>query len=516
MARTPLLSQLQKITQEVAADRDPTRRDFLRGAGAAGALGAAGSLLPGGWLSRAQAAPPGASSARVVIVGAGLAGLTAAYRLGQAGIIAQVHEASGRIGGRCWTARGVFAEGQFSEHGGELIDTGHNQIRQLVQELGLDTQNLISAQQNGTEDLYWFDDEPYTYAQATDDIHAIWQQLHRDVSDAGYPTTYYSSTQRGRELDDTSIASWIDQYVPGGRSSKLGQLLDVAYTIEYGAETSDQSSLNMLYLLAYSGQGNLRILGPSDEKFRVEGGNDLLVDRLSAQVQGQITRGSRLVAVARNANGTYALSMRQGNRTRTLAADHVVLALPFAIMRDSVAYGAAGFGALKRTAIEQQGMATNSKLSLQFTGRHWNSLGQNGNTYSDRGYQNSWEVSRAQPGASGILVAYTGGLIGDSFGSGSVNGHAQQFLAQLEPVMPGITAKWNGRATLDYWPGEQWAKGSYSYWKVGQYQTFAGVEGERSGNCHFAGEHTSIDFQGYLNGAVETGERAAAEVLGDL
>ena len=54
-----------------------------------------------------------------------------------------------------------------------------------------------------------------------------------------------------------SIASSIDQYVPGGRASKLGQLLDVAYTIEYGAETSEQCSLNLVYLIAYSGQGNL-------------------------------------------------------------------------------------------------------------------------------------------------------------------------------------------------------------------------------------------------------------------
>ena len=78
-----------------------------------------------------------------------------------------------------------------------------------------------------------------------------------------------------------------------------------------------------------------------------------------------------------------------------------------------------------------------------------------------------------------------------------------------------IAAKLNGRATIDFWPASPYQLGSYSYWKVGQYQAFAGVERERSGRCHFAGEHTSVDFQGYLNGAVETGQRAAAEILGD-
>jgi monoamine oxidase len=55
-----------------------------------------------------------------------------------------------------------------------------------------------------------------------------------------------------------------------------------------------------------------------------------------------------------------------------------------------------------------------------------------------------------------------------------------------------------------------------AYWKVGQYTSFAGAEREQSFDCHFAGEHTSIDFQGYLNGGVETGQRAVTEILADL
>jgi monoamine oxidase len=161
-------------------------------------------------------------------------------------------------------------------------------------------------------------------------------------------------------------------------------------------------------------------------------------------------------------------------------------------------------------------MGTNSKLHVQFRSRPWRGQGFNGETFSDRGYQNTWEVTRAQPGASGILVNYTGGDVGASFGSGTPAARAQQFLAQAEPVLPGITKAWNGRAAVEYWPGNEWTRGSYSYWKVGQYTAFAGVERERRGTCHFAGEHTSVDFQGYLNGAVETGQRAVAEILADL
>jgi monoamine oxidase len=153
---------------------------------------------------------------------------------------------------------------------------------------------------------------------------------------------------------------------------------------------------------------------------------------------------------------------------------------------------------------------------VQFSRRYWNDLGNNGNTYADTGYQNTWEVTRAQPGTNGILVDYTGGNIGATFGSGTPASRAQQFLTQLEPVLPGISKYWNGKATIDFWTGYRWTKGSYSYWKVGQYTKFSGIEGARQANCHFAGEHTSQDNQGYLEGAVETGARAASEILSDL
>jgi monoamine oxidase len=261
---------------------------------------------------------------RIVVVGAGLAGLTCAYRLKQAGYTAQVHEASDRLGGRCWTIRGAFADGQIAEHGGELIDQGHTAIRQLASELGLKLDNLLSAERNGTEAFYYFDGQPYSYAEATDDLKGIWQQIHSDVSAASYPTLYNLSTERGRELDNMSIAEYIDTYVPGGRSSKLGQLLDIAYNIEYGGETDVQSSLNMLYLLAYSGQGQLRIFGRSNEKYHVVGGNDQIPERMAAVLAGQITRGSQLVGIRRNADGTWGLSFRQGSTTRAVTADRVV------------------------------------------------------------------------------------------------------------------------------------------------------------------------------------------------
>jgi monoamine oxidase len=527
MARTPLFGRLQQAASVAAeaatrnvttsqvlaerAERRPSRRDALKLAGAAGLAAGAASL--GARPASASASP------RIAVVGAGLAGLTCAYRLKQAGYTATVYEASSRVGGRCWTIRGAFTDGQIAEHGGELIDQGHTEIRQLAQELGLDLDNLLAAQANGSEDFYYFDGAPYTFGQATDDLKAIWQQIHSDVTAAPFPTLYTSSTPRARVLDGMSVRDWINKYVPGGFGSKPGQLLDVAYNIEYGAETTDQSSLNMLYLLGYAGPGNLRIFGKSNEKYHVRGGNDLIPARLAAQLSGHIVLNQPLTAIKQNADNTYQLTFNGSGSATTVTADRVVLAIPFSVLRASVDFSSAGFRTRKQTAINELGMGTNSKLHVQFTSRYWNSLGCDGATFADTGYQNTWEVSRAQAGASGILVDYTGGTTGASFGSGTPASRAKQFLSQLEPVLPGITSRYNGHATVDYWTGYQWTRGSYSYWKVGQYTKFAGVEREPEGralNCHFAGEHTSIESQGYLNGGVETGERAASEVIDAL
>jgi monoamine oxidase len=495
-------TQLAAHLQHIAADAHATRRQFLGAAGAA----AVGLTLGA---TRATAAPRRPPAGQVVVVGAGLAGLTAAHRLREAGVLADVYEASDRLGGRCWSIRGVFADGQIAEHGGELIDSNHLDIKHLCQELRLPLDNLLQAEQNRTEPLYYFDGAPYTYDEAADDFNGVYQALHADVTGASYPTTHLISTEAGRALDNMSIAHWIDTRVPGGLASKFGQLLEVAYDIEYGAPCTDQSALNLLYLLGYIGQGKLRLFGRSNEKFHVRGGNDQIITELARRLNGQITTRAPLTAIRRTSAG-YELTV--GGRVVT--ADRVILALPFSILRAKVDWSQAGFSNVKSRAIRELGMGTNAKLNVGFTDRYWRTLGCNGDTYADTGYQSTWEVSRAQPGTSGILVDFLGSA--GATVSGSAEAHARTFLSQLEPVLPGIAARWDGRASLDAWTTNPWTLGSYSYYRVGQYQAFGAAESEIEGAVHFCGEHTTQDFQGYLNGAVTTGERAAAEVLSAL
>jgi len=241
-----------------------------------------------------------------------------------------------------------------------------------------------------------------------------------------------------------------------------------------------------------------------------------------------------LSGMVRNADGTFTLTLTSGSVTTSRVFDRVIMAIPFSVLRtiltSDAAYRAAGFDSLKQTAITQLGYGKNAKLHLQFDTRYWNTSGPwgigNGATYSDTGYQNTWEVSRAQDGSTGILVDYTGGGVplasfsGDPSNPALVKQYAKTFLSQLEPVFPGITSRWNGRATLDVPLNNPFLRGSYSYWKVGQYTQFSGYEKARqpdptSGKCHFAGEHTSQDFQGFMEGGAAEGLRAANEILSD-
>ena len=123
-------------------------------------------------------------------------------------------------------------------------------------------------------------------------------------------------------------------------------------------------------------------------------------------------------------------------------------------------------------------------------------------------------------GAGTVGRDYVGGTIGASFSGDRTDqkvadAYARTFLSQIEPVFPGLNAEWNGRATLDNPFYNPYLRGSYSYYRVGQYTLFGGAEGEASDQCHFAGEHCSQDFQGYIQGGADEGIRAATEIVAD-
>src|SRR5438876_216970 len=416
MARTPLLTEVQRLAAHF--DRRVSRREFIKVGGAA--VGVAAVTGPIG--AFASATP------RIAIVGGGIARLTAALTLQDAGIAATVYEASSRVGGRMHSDTTSWENHQTSEHCGELIDSGHKTILKLANRFNLPTVDLLAAEPNQSSETYYFLGQYYPRSQAITDFKPVYTAVHQDMSAAVYPTTYKIHTDAGVALDQMSGYDWIESRLPGGHTIPMGKLLHV--------------------------------------------------------------------------------TANTGNRK-------------------------ANFDSMKVTAITELGYGTNAKLQLQFDMRYWNdpagpwvaSVGiSNGASYADTSYQNTWDVTRGQAGETGILVDYTGGGVplasfkGQPTTADAVS-YGQTFLKELEPIFPRITRHWNGRATLDTPLTNPFLLGSYSYWKVGQYVRFSGYEKARqpfpNGKCHFAGEHCSQDFQGYMEGGATEGARAANEILSD-
>ncbi|MFL6162348.1 MAG: flavin monoamine oxidase family protein [Jatrophihabitantaceae bacterium] len=543
MARTAIGTMLRRIAAEhqaaAALDTKPevvrakgnawvraelSRRQLL--GGAAAAVGAV-TLAQIPFSQRADAA----GAARIAVVGAGISGLAAALRLQDSGLACTVYEANTRIGGRMFSNTATWASGQVTEWGGELIDTGHKTIQTLAKRFNLPLDDLIQAEPQQAEQTFYFFGRYYPYKQASTDFGPVHQAVQNDMQTFTWPVTWDNPQPGGgTALANLSVYDWIETRVPGGHSSPMGALLDVAYKEEYGGQTTDQTALNILGLLAYQpGPGQFNIFGASDERYHIRGGNDRLPKAIAAALPpGTVNPNWRLTALAANPDGTQTLTFYADGKTRTVTADHTVLAVPLGVLQ-RLDLTRAGFDSRKTGQIASMRMGHNCKLQLQFTSRIWNSTGpwpgiSTGESYSDTGYMNTWEATRAQPGAEGILVDYTGGDIAASVNppipfsdqsSNYVVKSAKTFLGQINPVYPGLGSVWNGRATLSAWHLNPYAYGAYSYWPTGYCQNYAGYEGIRQGNIHFAGEHCSIDFQGYMEGGATEGQRAALEVLGD-
>jgi monoamine oxidase len=447
----------------------------------------------------------------ILVVGAGIAGLTAGYRLRQGGVRADIIEATNRVGGRIRTIPKVAGTQIFAELGGEFINTGHTTLISLASELGLRAIDLVQAQSGFVEDTFFFDRRRVSLEQLTTDFAPLASKINADLAAIGDEISYQDFTEAAERLDNLSITEYLDQ---AETSTVIRQLLRVAYALEYGRDAEEQSALNLLFLISAEAE-NFSLYGDSDERYQIDGGNSQIVNRLADKLSGSIEAGTALEAITILPDKRYRVSLRSGQRTFDRTYERVLLTLPFSTLRDVRIN--VPLPQPKRRAIEQLGYGTNSKLITGYRSRIWRETYQStASVFTDLGFQNSWEATPYLPTANGLVTNFTGGKKGLAIGSGIPEEQAQRFLRQFERVFPGVSNLRSGKAVRAFWPGERFFKGSYSCYLVGQWTQMYGVEGEKVGNLYFAGEHTSLENAGYMEGGCETGQRAALEILEDL
>jgi len=481
--------------------RGVNRREFLSAAAAATAVvGMSGC--------RSVLSTPD-STEEVLVVGAGIAGLTAAYRLEQNGVRVRIIEAQNRVGGRMFSLRGFFPEGQVAELGGELIDSGHTAIRDLASELGIPLDDLDQDDPALARDVWFFDGQRRTEREVVEAFLPISASMERDLAILeGDGDVTFSAPNRGERLDHLSIRQWLDAE---GVRGWIRELLDVGYTTEFGLEPEDQSSLNLLTMIDTKAPP-FRIFGESDERYHVRGGNDLIVQELAGRISADPELNTRLEAIDEQPDGSIRCSVQQGTVSRTITAPRVIITIPFTMLREvpiSVELSPA-----KKRAIRELGYGTNAKLMAGFSDRVWREQGSNGSVLTDLPFQLCWETSRMQAGKSGILTNFTGGRHGVEIGQGTDREQAARLVQSLDGIFRGVAEAHEGMKSVRmHWPTHPFVRGSYASYKVGQWTGFRGAEGEPAGRLHFAGEHCSLESQGFMNGGCETGERAAREVL---
>jgi monoamine oxidase len=479
-----------------------SRRRFLELGATAGII----ASLPGSACSPKH--PQWSGGPRIAIVGAGIAGLTCAYRLAQGGLGAKVFDSWNRVGGRMFTARDRWADQQLTELGGELIDTKHAALRALADELGLTLDAIVEPSGNGVrQDTWFFDGRLVADAELVEAFRPVAPRLGADAAREDDAPEF-------ARIDRLGLAAYLDS-IPE-LEPVLRALIEVAYVGEYGLEPERQSPWNLLWLIDSATPEPFRVYGDSDEAYHVHGGNDQIPAGLAARLSHPIELEHRLVKVVERASGAFGLSFeRPGRSALEQDFDYVVFALPFTRLREVELL--ASMPRLKLDMIQQLGMGTNAKLMGQFSERVWRTRHlASGSVTTDNGLQLLWETSRGQAGRAGILTVFAGGSVGERLGDDTAEAQMTARLARLDAIFPGTSAQYvPGSAVRMHWPTVEHTKGSYSCYLPGQAR-FSGHEGEAVGRLRFCGEHTSADFQGFMNGGAETGEGVARQLLAEL
>jgi len=414
---------------------------------------------------------------KVIVAGAGLAGLTAARALGRRGVAVTLLDARDRLGGRVRTIRDGFENGRYGELGGEFIDADQKEIRGLCDELGLRLTRVLPA---GFTHRYRGNDGGYHVSRTTP-----WTELETLVKPLrGLPPA---------EIATHSLREWLRRQ----HATREQHAMADAIRGFFLADPDDLSVLSVVEQLASGGS-------PAQaEMHRIEGGNDRLVEALARDLDARVLLRHRVTAIAQPVDRVLVTAVDGSGLQQQLEGDTVLVTLPASTLADITITPALPEDQWRAVRALRYGCAT--KVLVQTPGGLFRGRA--------RAFATDTALGAFWQAAEGVLTFLGGGSASRALRTRAERG-GRALLADLCWLGNRAQRVAHSTAVVNSatWEDDPFARGGYAYIDPGFDPAWRPILGRRAGRIHFAGEHTSKRWQGYMNGAVDSALRAVEEI----
>jgi monoamine oxidase len=448
---------------------------------------------------------------RVIVVGAGLAGLAAAYELVERGHDVTVLEAQLRPGGRVYTLRSPFSDGLYADAGAIDFTDAYRHLMRYVkifhlplsppQPRPMGTACHLRGKRfvvkPGEKPDWPFD---LTAEEKNLGLGGMLGKYLAVVAQIGDPTEPGWQIERFQSFDRMTVEQLLKSQ---GASDGAIALLSYCLGVGYGWSTG--SALNRMisdFALFQRGGQSIHF---------IEGGFDLVPKAFARALRDRIRYGSAVEKIVQEPTKVRAV-FRQGGAEQTLEADHLICTAPCPVLR-RVEF-VPELPARKRQILAQLEYTPVTRIYIQTRRRIWAEAGLSGNSPTDLPIQLVTEHPLARPadaGPRGILEGHIRGAQAAEMGAKSEPAQIALAIASFDKLHPGFRAVAEGGVSVN-WAADPWAGGGYAWWKPGQLTEWMPELARPEGRLHFAGEHTS-PLSRTMEGALESGNRAVREIL---
>ena len=457
------------------------------------------SVAAGGVLAK------GATPGKVIIAGAGMAGLSCAWELRKRGYDVVVLEGQGRPGGRVETLREGLAPGLTAETGATRIPDIHEFTIAYVKEFGLALEPFKPGP--ALADVFHLGGQNYVpHAGKEPDWRLNLRPEERRLGLAGLAEQYLLAPlqqAKGSEArpEVPEAIQAVDRFTLREYLSRQGLSADAVQLLTLGVD--DTISAGLVLLVEFNHAS-------AHEVFHIRGGNDQLPNAIAAGLSGSIRYGCRVVGIGQDDHSAWVV-IESADGRETLRGDYAVSALPFSVARSL--FREARLSSAKQRVIQQQKYFPVDKVFLQMRRNFWAKKGLSGFANTDLLSERFWALGGKSREDRALLLSYVIGAKAAKLDQMSLNDRCVATLADAERVFPGARKHFEAFRGKS-WSEDPWQQGGLARFDPGELN-FIGVSARKEGRIHFAGEHTSR-WNGWIQGAIESGQRVAKEISGSV